>query len=207
MNLSEFHKNRQFFESQQEKFRNLCPRCLQPEFGCYCREIKPIDPKMRIVILIHPIQARRRIATGRMSLVKNSRLIRGQNYTENDEINTILKRSRQSESDPLSRKKNSVNLSDPENIHRAVWYDRKKTLNLFVIDGTWATARQMLRQSQNLSELPRVSFTPTKLSQFRVRKQPAPQNALQPLRPSISRLSFWVRWWDSTSGSEAMIAF
>jgi len=41
-----------------------------------------------------------------------------------------------------------------------------------VIDGTWATARQMMRQSQNLQQVQRVCFNPKTKSNFRVRKQP-----------------------------------
>ena len=43
---------------------------------------------------------------------------------------------------------------------------------VFVIDGTWATARKTMRLSQNLHALPRVCFTPPARSNFQVRKQP-----------------------------------
>ena len=36
---------------------------MQPEFGCYCRHIKKFDPKIKFIILIHPIELKRRIAT------------------------------------------------------------------------------------------------------------------------------------------------
>jgi DTW domain-containing protein YfiP len=41
------------------------------------------------------------------------------------------------------------------------------------MDGTWATARKMVRQSRNLHALPRVCFSLDRPSGFRVRKQPA----------------------------------
>jgi DTW domain-containing protein YfiP len=46
---------------------------------------------------------------------------------------------------------------------------------LFVIDGTWATARKTMRLSQNLRSLPQICFTPPGPSNFRVRKQPRPE--------------------------------
>ena len=48
----------------------------------------------------------------------------------------------------------------------------EKKLTVFVIDGTWATARKMVRLSTNLHALPRICFTPPAPSNFRVRKQP-----------------------------------
>ena len=51
-------------------------------------------------------------------------------------------------------------------------FKTEKTPVVFVIDGTWATARKMMRQSENLHAVPRICFTPSAPSQFRVRKQP-----------------------------------
>lgn len=50
----------------------------------------------------------------------------------------------------------------------------QKNLVVFVIDGTWATAKTMLRNSPNLRALPQIKFTPATPSTFRVRKQPHP---------------------------------
>jgi DTW domain-containing protein YfiP len=46
---------------------------------------------------------------------------------------------------------------------------------VFVIDGTWNTVKKMLRLSPNILSLPRFCFTPPGLSNFKVRKQPAPE--------------------------------
>jgi DTW domain-containing protein YfiP len=43
---------------------------------------------------------------------------------------------------------------------------------IFVIDGTWPCAKRMLKKSPRLASLPRLSFSSTKLSQYRIRKQP-----------------------------------
>lgn len=177
LNLAEFYRKRQEFEAGQHPFRILCSRCLQPEFSCYCSNIKKINSNMKVVILIHPIEARRRIATGRMAhlCLENSVLVRGQNYSANHQVNEIL-------SDPSfhsiilypgPQSKNISRLNASNEIKNLV--PAGKTLALFVVDGTWATARRMLRQSQNLNTLPRICFTPPGPSQFRVRKQPAPE--------------------------------
>ncbi|RYZ71733.1 MAG: DTW domain-containing protein, partial [Proteobacteria bacterium] len=48
-----------------------------------------------------------------------------------------------------------------------------RRLALFVIDGTWYQAKQMVRRSLLLSTLPKVSFSTTKVSEYGFRKQPA----------------------------------
>ncbi len=69
----------------------------------------------------------------------------------------------------------SVNLSPLSRGERKALFPSDRELVIFVIDGTWATARQTAWQSQNLKALPRVCFTPPAPSTFRVRKQPRPE--------------------------------
>ncbi len=147
--------------------------CRQPEFSCYCAHVQKIPVNFKIVILIHPLEARRRIATGRMShlCLDNSHLIRGQDFSADEQVNKIL-------ADPklypviLYPGKNSLNLTSLMPNDRAMICPQGKTLCIFVIDGTWATAKKMLRQSQNLQNIPRICFSPSTPSNFRVRKQP-----------------------------------
>ncbi len=49
---------------------------------------------------------------------------------------------------------------------------RPATKAPFVVDGIWRLAGKILKLSKNLQSLPRVSFTPRELSNFRVKKQP-----------------------------------
>jgi DTW domain-containing protein YfiP len=153
------------------KPRGLCTTCLQPEFGCYCAHIQKFDPQIKFVILIHPIELKRRIATGRMShlCLKNSELIAGQDYSDHPRINELLKDFRYQPL-VLYPGMNSQNLTLLED--KAAVLDREKTPLIFVVDGTWATARKQMRLSENLKTLPRICFTPPGPSQFRVRKQP-----------------------------------
>ena len=92
MNLQDYLILRKRHEEFSPQFRKLCTRCIQPLFSCYCGHIQRFDPKIDFVILIHPIEVRRRIATGRMSFLclENSKLIRGQDYSEDFEVNKIL---------------------------------------------------------------------------------------------------------------------
>jgi DTW domain-containing protein YfiP len=173
INLQDYLLKRQIFELLKPNYRNLCTTCLHPEFSCYCPTIKSFDPLIQFVILIHPIEFQRRIATGRMShlILKNSILIKGQDYSTNVTVNSLIQ-DQKNECVVLYPGKNSTNLSDVVVQERKKIFQKNKKLVVFVIDGTWATARQMMRHSLNLTNLPRVCFTPTSQSNFRVRKQP-----------------------------------
>lgn len=173
MDVQRYLERREALRGQQERRRILCNSCLQPEFACYCRFIKTFDPKIKFVILIHPIEMHRRIATGRMAhlCLKNSRLIMGQDYSHCPEVNALL-------ADPqnfpviLYPGPNSANLSEMSGAEKAELFPKGKKPVVFVIDGTWSTAGKTLRRSKNLFHLPRICFTPVKPSSFRVRKQP-----------------------------------
>ncbi len=173
MNSQDYLRKKEELKAQGPKYRTLCSICIQPNFSCYCKHIKPIDCSINFVILIHPIEAKRRIATGRMShlCLQGSHLIKGQNFTDHPKINELI-------AEPGYRSVilypgiQSVNVSQiSENERKDLVFSDKK-LRVFVIDGTWATARRMVRQSENINKLPRICFTPVKPSNFRVRKQP-----------------------------------
>ncbi|MCB0386381.1 MAG: DTW domain-containing protein, partial [Bdellovibrionales bacterium] len=83
MNIQQYKKNRWEAEKRElERYRVVCSNCFQPLVGCYCSVLRPFDPQIEFVILIHPIEARKRIATGRLShlILKNSHFFRGQNF-------------------------------------------------------------------------------------------------------------------------------
>lgn len=171
----EIKKQRQEQETRSYG-RSLCWTCLQPLQTCYCQHVHAFDPKMKFIILIHPLELRRRIATGRMShlCLQHSQLILGHDYTANARVNQIL-------SDPgchsviLYPGFGSTNLSKLAPAGRRDLFPPDKELAIFVIDGTWSTARKMLKHSRNLRTLPRICFTPERPSTFRVRKQPKPE--------------------------------
>jgi DTW domain-containing protein YfiP len=173
LNVETYQKRREELLQESPTYRNLCTACLQPEFGCYCRHVQKFDAQIKFMILIHPIEAKRRIATGRMShlVLKDSELIVGQDYSKNGQVNKVLS-DPQFQSVVLYPGRNSLNLTTSSPAEKLQLFTPEKKLAIFVIDGTWATARKTMRQSQNLSQLPRISFTPPEKSQFRVRKQP-----------------------------------
>lgn len=171
MDIATYKLKRAEFLSKEPKYRTLCTTCKQPDFSCYCRKISSFDPKINFVILIHPVEAKRRIATGRMShlSLKNSHLIQGQDYSKNDLVNELLADTHYNSfilyPGHDSKDISLMSASEKQNLCA-------KKMRVFVIDGTWATARKMIRQSKNLHALPRLCFVPNRPSNFRVRKQP-----------------------------------
>lgn len=157
-------------EKPWERKRSFCPRCLNSATTCLCRHIRPFDPKIRFVILIHGREARNRISTGRFShlCLEGSRLVSGYEYSNDAQVNDLL-------ADPefhsvvLYPGENSLNLSQLPDGPRN--FPAGKKLQIFVIDGTWSTAPKLLA-SKNLESLPRISFDPPGPSRFRIRAQP-----------------------------------
>lgn len=175
MNIESYLYKKKESLLKSPQYRELCLRCIQPQFSCYCSHIKRFDPKINFVILIHPIEVRRRIATGRMSslCLDGSFLITGQDYSQCSQVNHLVSDS-QYQSMILYPGHQSVNLTYLSEKQKIEMVPPDKKLRIFVIDGTWATAKKMVRQSQNLLSLPRICFTPPSPSTFRVRKQPHP---------------------------------
>lgn len=176
LNLAEYLKRRQSFQNNQPRFRQPCWTCRQPDFSCYCEWLKPFDPIIQFVILIHPIEYHRRIATGRMShlILKNSMLIQGSTFAEDSEVGNIA-RDPDNQCLILYPGRNSSNLSLMGTDERSALFLTEKNNVIFVIDGTWGTAKKMVNQSPDLKALPRISFTPPGPSNFHLRKQPRPE--------------------------------
>ena len=173
MNIGDYRLKKAELLTQAPKYRVMCSICAQPNFGCFCSHVKPFDPNINFVILIHPIEFKRRIATGRMShlTLQGSFLVKGQDYSDDVIVNHLV-------ADPeyhsviLYPGLQSKNLSNLDEFEKNDLFPKNRKLRIFVIDGTWATARKMVRQSKNLKTLPRICFSPSTPSAFRVRKQP-----------------------------------
>ena len=208
MNKQQYLQNRIKFHQELPKHRNLCVTCLQPDFSCYCELVKKVDPKIKFVILIHPIEFHRRIASGRMAhlSLENSLLVMGQDYTHNKQINQIIN-DPEYQSVILYPGQKSLNLTTDFEKAKTTLFHKNKKLALFVIDGTWATARKTMRLSENLKNLPRVGFIPPGLSQFRVRKQPKPEcySTIEAIHHSIELLGSLVGFETETRKHDQLI--
>lgn len=185
----EMKKQRQQAEDSV-KGRLCCPKCFRPEKQCLCAKIHPFDPGIKIVILIHPMEAKReRVGTGRLShlCLENSELISGIDFTENAQVNQLI-------ADPryypvvLYPGKNAHNISEVPLEMKD--FNGKMPL-IFVIDGTWPCAKKMMKLSKNLHLLPRMCFTPTTPSRFEIKMQPDPM-----CLSTIESIHFFLGEWE-----------
>lgn len=106
-------------------------------------------------------------------ILQDSWLIEGEDFSKCEKVRRLTV-------DPARRcmilypGRTAMDLDDPETTKaiQNVVASQDKRLTIFVIDGTWATARKMMRLSGNLRDLPMVKFQPAQESRFQVRKQP-----------------------------------
>lgn len=147
--------------------RAFCPQCEFLKSRCLCDTIRPIENKVKVVILQHKSETRHALNTTRI-LVKsltNISLFIGEDFANNEELNAILK-------DP----KNKCALVFPGDESIVLNAQNKSKLenitHLIMIDGTWRKAKKIYFLSTNLHSLPCIRLIPEKASEYRIRKSP-----------------------------------
>lgn len=159
--------------NNEELKLNLCLRCLRRIRTCLCEHVKPFHTLNRFVLLIHPMEFKKeRTGTGRIShlSLENSSLIDGVNFDGDKRWETEL-------SDPhyqpvvLYPGPGAINLSEITD-KALLPGGGERPLKLIIIDGTWPCAKKMMKETKSLHNLPRVSFTNTRKSEFLIKQQP-----------------------------------
>jgi DTW domain-containing protein YfiP len=97
--------------------------------------------------------------------LENSKLIVGGDFDQHPEVNAIL-------DDPALYPVVLYPGSESLNIETHSLPAHQKKTVIFVIDGTWAQAKTMLRRSTRLNLIPKICFTPSQPSLYTVRRQP-----------------------------------
>mgnify|MGYP000044158128 CR=1 FL=1 len=113
--------------------RTICSDCWQPGFNCFCHMVEKVDPQIEFVILIHPIESRRRIATGRMAYLglKNSYIVRGTDFASNPIINSLVEDANY-QNVLLSPGINSVDVTNMTDQEKQTHFGGNKKLRVFV---------------------------------------------------------------------------
>jgi DTW domain-containing protein len=153
--------------------RPFCYRCRKPASTCYCQEVRPVRPGFEVVLLQHPRERRKGIGTARMVhlSIPGSRLIVGERFEENPEVASLLADAGR-HCVVLFPGPGSLDLDAAG----SAAFPADRRLVVFVIDGTWACARKILRLSPSLAALPKIRFSPRQPSEYSaIRQQPAPQ--------------------------------
>lgn len=148
--------------------RSKCYKCYRPLSSCMCSRIQPLNTDTKFIILMHPKEFKKtKNGTGHLTHLSltNSALFIDVDFSEHKIINALIEDTNNL-CYVLYPGKNSVNLNT-QNLE----IDGKQ-LVLFIIDSTWPCSVKMLRLSKNINALPRLSFTHTKSSQFKIKEQP-----------------------------------
>jgi DTW domain-containing protein len=150
--------------------RQNCWQCYRPENACLCSHITKFKTKTHFVILMHPKEFKReKNATGKLthaSLV-NSEIIWDLDFTHHPRVNELIEDK--ANYCVLLYPGEAKNLSKGEFVVEDL---KEKRLVVFLLDGTWACAKKMLKLSSNLQKLERLMFTPTQKSEFYIKHQP-----------------------------------
>lgn len=148
--------------------RDTCYKCYRPKTSCMCKYIKPINTNTKFIILMHPKEYRKtKNGTGHFTnkSLNNSEIFIGINFTNHAKINEILNDNK-NECYILYPGQDSIKLNEEK-------INTEKNIVLFIIDSTWACSKKMLRESKNLDNLKRVSFQSSRISEFKIKEQPA----------------------------------
>ena len=144
---------------------------MRPSSTCICKHISPFKTKARFIILMHPKEYKKeKNGTGHMTKLqlKNSEIIVGVDFTNNNCVNEIL--IKEKNSFLLYPGKDNFNLSIRESSEINSFMGTNP--HIFILDGTWPCARKMLKLSKNLQNLKRVSFDNKIKSKFIIKQQP-----------------------------------
>ncbi len=149
--------------------RETCYNCYRPKSSCMCQYIHKISTNTEFIILMHPKEYRKtKNGTGHLTHISlpNSKIVVGINFSQNDFINQRIK----------DTTKNCFVLyphEDAIELNRHSIQKENKTNVIFIIDSTWACSKKIIRESLNLRNLPKISFTHTHNSNFHIKTQPA----------------------------------
>ena len=150
--------------------RDKCWECHRPSNACLCEHITKLSSKTHFVILMHPKEFKyEKDGTGKIThaSLPNSEILWDVSFTENKRVNELI--ADETKHCVLLYPGEAKNVSEGEFLPQDIQH---KELVVFLLDGTWACAKKMLKLSENLQTLPRLMFTPTKRSEFYIKQQP-----------------------------------
>ncbi len=133
-----------------------------------CKYIKPIDTKTQFIMIMHPKEFKKtKNGSGHFTnlSLNNCEYYVGIDFNNHKQINDVINNPNNN-CYVLYPDTSSINL----NTHNID--EKNKTNVLFIIDSTWPCSKKILAVSKNLQQLPKVSFTHTKHSQFKIKTQP-----------------------------------
>ncbi|HEU4407307.1 MAG TPA: tRNA-uridine aminocarboxypropyltransferase [Polyangiaceae bacterium] len=144
--------------------RATCARCLRPASVCYCRHLRPVETRTRVVLLQHPRESDVAIGTARMAHLSlpNSELYVGIHFDGTE----AMRRITSGVGGP------PVLLYPGPGAIDVMQHPPPGPVTLVVVDGTWWQAKKIVRVNPGLAALPRYAFSPPSPSDYRIRPEP-----------------------------------
>jgi len=148
---------------------------------CYCAHLPTLPTRTRVLLLQHPRERNMAIGTARMAhlALPNSVLRVGVDFAADPVVTGAI--GGDAPSYLLFPGPGARDVAD---------LPRDQALNLFVVDGTWWQAGKLVKCNPILQRLPRVAFSPSQPSDYRIRRQPAPfcVSTIEALAEVLNRL-------------------
>ena len=153
--------------------RDFCYTCFRPKDSCVCEVLKPFDPGIKFVFLMHSKESKRqRTGTGRIAhagLIE-SEIIMGIDFTKNERLCGLLQHPQYF----------PVLLYPDQNAWNSKKEGFKEELNgrkllAIIIDSTWFCSKKMIKLSTNIMALPKLSFSGEYRSIFTFKREPHPE--------------------------------
>lgn len=172
--------------------RQHCPKCLRAQRACICQCAQPCQSHLSIGILQHPNERLQAKGTARLAALSlnNSHLWLGellsQSMADIAKGQVVAPVRSQAISLPqwLAQKKTYLLYPETEPSANSAFINHNiipagKVLNtqklsdfqVLVLDGTWRKTHKMLMLNPELQQLPRVTLSPSKTSEYQIRKQ------------------------------------
>ncbi|MDB4973766.1 MAG: hypothetical protein JWN48_2107 [Myxococcaceae bacterium] len=150
----------------ERKLRAECGRCGRPQVGCYCSSVTAIHTRTRVVLLQHPREHGKAVNTARIAALAlpEASLHVGVDFSELSAVERAIS----------CPERPAVLLYPGADARDLALEPPDGPVTLVVIDGTWHQARALIRKNPRIAALPRYAFHPPAPSDYRIRREPAP---------------------------------
>ena len=146
--------------------RATCASCLRAQAACICRWVRPVESRVELLILQHPLEVANAKNSARLLhlSVAGSVLVVGEAF-DPARLDALLHAD--------GRRPLLLYPDTPEAPPTAPLPEPNR-LRLVVLDATWRKSRKMLHLNPVLRELPRLALRDMPASTYRIRKAHAP---------------------------------
>lgn len=171
--------------------RARCAHCLRAPVACLCHTIKPIDNRVKIVILQHPSEVKHGKGTAKIVelTLNNSEIVIGEDFSRDEAFNAMMAQNcgrvmllypKEDAILPAQLKACLAHNTAPEQAEgegqHALYPDSMacglalSDLTIIVLDGSWKKAYKMYCVNPILHTLPAIAIDVDNQSNYRIRK-------------------------------------